>query len=467
MGGLRKQLILQFMGENLFLCFLGFLAALLIAEWLVPAYDTLWPWLELDYTYANHAGLLFVLLGLLCFTALVAGGYPAVYVTSFEPVSILKGTSRLRGTSWLTRILLAFQFTISLVTIVFAVGFYNNAKYQSAYDLGFSTTGVISVWLDGESTFNTYRNSIEGHDDILKIGGTKHHVVNWHYDGSVRYGSLEKQVDIMDVGENYIETVNIQILSGRSFTKDSQTDRAESVIVTQEFVKQFGWTDDPIGKRLVWRDSISLYVIGVARDIHVRSLFQPVQPLMIRYTGPETYTQMVVQVPADKMVATNAFMEKQWKDIFPNELYNFLYIDYSLQRTNETNDAAIIIFSFLGFFAALMSATGLFTLVSLNILKRIKEIGIRKVLGASVANVVGVISFEFVLILLCASILGGAIGFVLVDKTMRSAWVYYERVGLVTLSTSVAIIIVLSVLTVGMKTVRAARMNPVKNLRME
>ena len=151
MGGLRKQLVLQFMGENFFLCFLGFLAGLLIAEWLVPAYDSLWPWLALDFSYANHATLLLVLVGLLFVTAIVAGTYPAFYVTSFEPVSILKGTSRLRGTSWLTRTLLAFQFTISLITIIFGVGFYNNAKYQQTYDLGFNTTGVISVWLADEA----------------------------------------------------------------------------------------------------------------------------------------------------------------------------------------------------------------------------------------------------------------------------------------------------------------------------
>lgn len=467
MGGMRKQLIIQFMGENLFLCFLGFMAGLLIAEFLVPAYDSLWPWLELHFRYTQHIGMLLFLLGLLAFTALLAGGYPAFYVTSFEPVNILKGASKLRGTTWLTRTLLAAQFSISLITIIFAVGFYHNARYQESYDLGFSTTGVISVYIGGEGAFNTYRNALAENEDILKIAGTKNHVANSFYPGAVRYAAIEKQIDVMDVGDDYLEAVNIRVLSGRGFTRDSETDRKESVLVTEEFVRQFGWKDDAVGKRIVWRDTVQLYVIGVTKDIYARTLWQPLQPMMIRYIPPANYQQMVVQVAMGKMAGVNAFMKEKWKEIFPNQLYESQFIDQTLRRTNDTNSSVIIIFGFLGFFAALMSATGLYTLVSLTIAKRIREIGIRKVLGASVINLVGVISFEFIVILMMASLLGGMVGYAMVDVSMDAAWEYYKKVNLLTLGTSIGIILLLAVLTVGFKTIHAARMNPVKNLRTE
>lgn len=467
MGGTRRQLVIQFLGENIFLCILGFIAGLLIAELLVPAYDSLWPWLELHLSYTDNAGILLFLLGLIISTALLAGSYPAFYITSFEPISILKGKTKFGGTNWLTRILLVFQFSISLVTIIFAVGFYHNSQYQKNYDLGFTTTGVISVYIENESAFNTYRNELIGNDEILKITGTKDHVSNQYYSEAVRYESSEKRVDIMDVGDDYLETMNIQIKEGRGFIKDSKTDRVESVLVSEEFAKRFGWTNGSIGKRIVWRDTLELYVIGVTKNIYSRTLWQPVEPMMIRYTSPEHYQQLIASIAPSKMESANDFMKKKWQEIFPDLSYEAQFIDNELKITNDTNKNVIIIFGFLGIFSALMSATGLFTLVSLTIMKRIKEIGIRKVLGASIVHIVVVISFEFLVILMVASLIGGTIGYYMVDFSMDAAWEYYEKVNLTTLTTSISIMVLLAILTVGSKTINAARMNPVDNLRTE
>jgi ABC-type antimicrobial peptide transport system permease subunit len=142
-------------------------------------------------------------------------------------------------------------------------------------------------------------------------------------------------------------------------------------------------------------------------------------------------------------------------------------MDFQMSRTIETNNNVITIFGFIGFFAALMSGTGLFTLVSLTILRRIKEIGIRKVLGSSVPRLAGVISYEFIIILLFACLAGGAIGYVMVDFSLDAAWEYYEKVGPRTIGLSVGIMLLLALLTVGLKIVNAARMNPVQNLRSE
>jgi putative ABC transport system permease protein len=466
-GALKKQLIIQFLSENLFLCFLGFIAGLFIAELLVPAYDSLWPWLEISLSYSENTGILVFLLGLLVLTALLAGAYPAFYVTSFEPVNILKGKTKLGGTNWLTRVLLTIQFSISLVTIIFSVGFYQNAQYQKNYDLGFSTTGVISVRTNDEGAFNTFRNALAVNEDILKIAGTKDHVSNSFYSQTVKNESIEREVDIMDVGDEYFEAMNIKIISGRGFTRDSNTDMIESILVSEEFVKKFGWVDNPIGRRIVWRDTTQLYVIGVTKNIYSRALWLPIKPIMIRYTPPKNYTQLVIQVAPGKMESVNNFMKRKWDEIFPNIAYEGQFIDNELSLTNDTNRNVIIIFGFLGVFAGLMSATGLFTLVSLTILKRIKEIGIRKVLGASMSNIVVVISFEFIVVLLIASFVGGIVGYTMVDISMDAAWEYYKKVDAITLLTSVTIMMLLAVLTVGFKTINAAGMSPVKNLRTE
>ena len=467
MGGMRKQLIMQFLGENLVLCFFGLLAGLLMAEWLVPAYDSLWPWLELNLSYTQHAGFLLFLVGLLFVTAIIAGSYPSFYITSFEPVSILKGKARFGGTNWFTRILLGGQFVISLVSIIMSVAFYQNGNYQRDYDLGFATHGVISAWVNNEGAFNTYRDALASNKDIEVIAGSRHHVPFNFYNDPIKFGTLEKEVDIMEVGDNYFEAMDMTVLSGRKFHKDSETDRKESVIVTEELVKQFGWTDNPIGKRLVWMDTVQLYVVGVAKNVFARALWQPVGPLMIRYVAPAKYQQLVVKTSSQKMKSVNEFMEKKWKEVFPNTLYSGRMVDEQLSETNEINDNVTLMFGFLGFFAALMTGIGLFTLVSLNIEKKMKEIGVRKVLGASIRNIARVINFEFVVNLGLATVVGGALGYLFCEFLMKAIWTYYLSLNAVSLSLSIIAMIFIAISAVGYKTFYTASLNPTKTLRDE
>ncbi len=467
MGGMRSQLVAQFMGENLILCLLGLVAGLLMAEWLVPAYDSLWPWLELHLSYSENIGFLAFIFVLLIATAFIAGSYPSFYITSFEPVSILKGKAKFGGTNWFTRILLGGQFLISLLMIIMSFAFYQNGKYQKDYDLGFATHGVISAWVNNEGSFNTYRDALSTNTDIELIAGTRHHFANAWYNDPVKFESVEREVDIMDVGDNYFETMDMTLIAGRKFQKDSETDRKESVLVTEELVKQFGWTDNPIGKRLVWMDTVQLYVVGVVKNVYARALWAPIQPMMIRYTSPDKYQQLVVKMEPKKIAEVNEYMEKKWKEVFPNTQYNGQMIDSELQETNEINDNIVTMFGFLGFFGALMTGIGLYTLVSLNIVKKMKEIGIRKVLGASIANIAGVINFEFVVNLGIATVLGGTLGYFATDWLMHSIWAYYKNLGLVSLGVSVLSMVLIAIMAVGYKTISTASLNPTKTLRDE
>ncbi len=467
MGGQRKQLIVQFLGENLLLCFFGLVVGLILAEFLVPAYDSMWNWLDLTYTYTENAGFFLFLILLLFLTAIIAGSYPAVYITSFEPISILKGKMKFGGTNWFTRVLLCGQFIISLLAIIMGVGFYSNAQYQKNYDLGFATHGVISTFVNDEGAFNTYRDALASNTDIKVIAGTRNHVATSYYNDPIKWEALEKEVDIMDVGDHYLQAMDMKVIAGRSFIKDSETDRKESVLVTEEFVKQFGWKDDAIGRRVIWMDTVQLYVIGVIKNIYSNALWAPIEPMMLRYVAPKMYQQLVVSTDPEKVAGVNAFMEKKWKEVFPNTVYNGQLIDRVLQETMEINNNVLKMFAFLGFFAALMSAVGLYTLVSLNILKKMKEIGVRKVLGASLVNIVGVINYEFAVILSVAGVAGGVLGYFAADSLMDSLWEYYLKMNVFILGSSVLAMFVLAMLTVGFKTVSTASLNPTKTLRDE
>jgi putative ABC transport system permease protein len=467
MGGMRQQLILQFLGENLLLCFFGLVAGLLMAEWMVPAYDSMWSWLELDISYIDNAAFLVFIVALLFFTAIVAGSYPAIYITSFEPVSILKGKARFGGTNWFTRFLLGGQFVISLLAIIMGIAFYQNGEFQRNYDLGFAKSGVISAWVNHEAGFNTYRDALASNKDIQLIAGTRHHVANAWYNDPVKYESTVREVDIMDIGDDYLEVMDMTLLAGRKFLKNSETDRSESVLVTEEFVKKFEWKDNPIGKRVIWMDTVQLYVVGVIKNVYPRALWQPIQPLMVRYAAREKYQQLVVKTEPTKVVAVNEYMEKKWKEVFPNTLYPGQMIDQEMQESSEINKNISSMFSFLGFFAALMTAIGLFTLVSLNIEKKMKEIGVRKVLGASMGNIAGVINFEFIINLGIASVIGGAAGYFASDALMDSIWEYYLKLNSYTLFLSVGLMVIIAIAAVGYKTIYTASLNPTKTLRDE
>lgn len=467
LGGVRSNLIFQFMGENLLLCFFAMVVGLVLAELLVPAYDSLWPWIDLNLDYSENAGMLMFLFALLFITAIIAGSYPSFYITSFEPVGILKGKMKIGGTNWFTRMLLCLQFVISLIGIVMGLAFYENANYQKNYDLGYATTGVISVWINGENDFNTYRDALSSNKDIELIAGTRHHVANWWDDGPVTYKDIVREVDIMYTGDDYAKAMDMKFIAGRNFQKDSETDRKESVIVSEKFVRDFGWADDAVGRRLVWKDSVQLYVIGVVKDIYSRALWAPIRPTMIRYVSPNEYKQMVVKTSPENMASVNEFMEDKWKEVFPNGVYSGQFIDQNLQETHDVNNNVLKMFLFMGVVAALMSVTGLFTLVSLNIIRKMKEIGVRKVLGASLINITSVINVEFAIILGVAGVAGSLGGYLMTDMLMSSIWTYYMKMNFIIIGLSVLVMFIMAALTVGFKTVSTASMNPVNTLRDE
>lgn len=465
MGGLRLQLIIQFLSESLILCLMALGVGLLLAELLVPAYNSLWPGIKLTISYGQNVSFFLFITCLLVFTAIIAGTYPAFYVTSFKPVSILKGNLTFGGTNWFTRTLLTFQLAISLLCMISSVAYIRNAGYQRDYDLGYSKNGIIVATVNSENEFNAFRNALLMNNDIRAVAGSKDHVSDKYYKEPVKYERTEHHVEIVDIGDDYVEAMDIKLLEGRSFRKKSGTDMKESVLVSKEFTRQYGLSGNPIGKRLLWRDSIQLYIIGVTSDLLTDGFWKAAAPVMIRYTDPSQYTQIVVATSPENLIEVNEYMKEAWKKISPNTLYSGRYEDGNMYATQMINTNAVRIFAFLGIIAALMSATGLFALVSLNIIKRMKEIGVRKVLGASAGNIIKVINGEFMIILIFASAAGGALGYLMTDTMMDAIWEYYLPVNFITLGICMLLLFLVALVTVGYKTIATAWMNPVNSLR--
>lgn len=466
MGSMRGQLIAQFMGETTFICAIALGLGLILGEVLLGSWNAMWEEMKLTSHYLDNPGFIIFLVGILLFTAILAGSYPAFYISHFEPVSILKGKLKFGGTNYFTRILLVLQYAISLVAIIFAIAFYQNSKYQRDFDIGFNTNGVIIAYVENQGEYETYKNALLSNKDISTIAGSQHSINSAGYNDPIKHEAKQLEVDIIDVGDDYVKTMGLNVVEGRDFRKDSETDRKESVLVTQKLAEKFGW-EQPIGKEIIWMDTVKLYVVGVIKNVYTNGLWREMDPLMIRYTTPDKYTHVIVNASVDNMANVNKFMEKEWKQIFPNRLYNGRIINEGMVEANTVNNNIVTMFAFLGIVALVLSATGLYTLVSLNIIKKMKEIGIRKVLGASIGNITRIINVEFVLILMVASILGSLLSYFAVDALMGSIWNYYQSTTSITFIIAVTVMLIISAIAIGYKVFSAASMNPVTTLRSE
>jgi hypothetical protein len=466
MGSSRKSLIAQFIGETIGICLVSLLLGMVLADiFLIPAFNELWPEMKLAADYFGSPAFLLFMIGTLLFTGLLAGSYPAFYISHFQPTAILKGKLKFGGTNIFTRVLLTLQFAISLIAIVCSFAFVDNAKYQRDLDLGFDKKGVAFTYVNNPAEYETFRNKLQQNPDVISIAGSQHHFYSNSFNDPIKHADKEIETDIMDVGENYVKTVGLNLIEGRDFVKDSETDKKESVIVTQNLVDKFGW-DSALGKEIIWKDTIKYYVIGVVQNVYNRGVWREMEPVMIRYQDKQMM-HVIASAPLEKMPALKADMESIYKSLFPERVPNIRFMDEEMVEANTVNNNIVKMFVFLGVVALALSATGLFTLVSLNIIKKMKEIGVRKVLGATLANITKVINKEFVIILTIASVLGVGAGSWLSGMLMDSIWDYYQNATIATMIISALVLFFTSALSIGYKVFKTVRLNPAYVLRDE
>ncbi|HEX6893455.1 MAG TPA: ABC transporter permease, partial [Chryseolinea sp.] len=434
----------------------------LVAGWNIATSNNIY----LTMNYLNNAGFVAFLFGVLLFTGILAGSYPALYITKFQPVAILKDKLKLGGTNYFTRTLLGAQFTISLIAIICSIAYVRNARFQEQYNLGFDVRGSIISWLNGEQEFSQYRNALQQNPDVISIAGARSGIFSNRPHKPVKFESQEAEVDIIEVGDNYLATMGLDLVLGRDFIKDSRSDEKESIIVTENMASLFGWKD-PLGKEVILGDSLRLIVVGVVKDVYTQGLWREMDPMMIRYILPEKYDQIIVSADPDDVAAVNTDMKNKWSSLFPNRLYSGKMLITGIQEVTDLNKSIMRVYAFLALIATLLSATGLYTLVSLNIIRRMKEIGVRKVLGASVYHIYRIVNMEFLIILIIAFVLGSWASYNLTQAVMSSIWKYYQGANGYSFVIGIASMLVVSVLTIGYKVFAVATMNPVKTLRDE
>ncbi|MEQ8362877.1 MAG: FtsX-like permease family protein [Cyclobacteriaceae bacterium] len=467
-GGRRKELIVQFLSETMIFCFVSLLLALLLAEYFTEGWNYMWNGLDLNIVYKDNMSMFLVLALLLLFTSLIAGGYSAFYISSFKPIHVLRGNTTMRGGNMLTKSLLVFQFSISLAAVIFALAFYHNAKFQKAYDLGYSYQSVIQVPLDNPQQFELLRNELSGSRLIQNVGGTEDHIYNNSYKAAARYGNMDDtEVDMLNVGDGYFKTLNVRLIKGRSFEKESQSDIEESIVVNEEFVRVLGLGEDALDKRITLNDTTHVYIKGIVKDVYMRALFQPLTPLVFRYVPVDNYKYLVASTSPEQLVETNVEIKAAWQQLFPNMLYTGKLMEERMVMVREHFDSVVILYTFLGLVAIVMSISGLYSLVSLNLQKRSKEFGIRKIIGASLPHMTYQASKLFITTMLISFVIGSLLGSVMVNGLMSSVWEYYEAINSTVIGLAITILSVIAISTIGYKIFKVTVANPVEFLRQD
>ena len=472
MGSNRKQLIVQFMTENLTVCFLGIVLSLGIASMLVPTYSAMWEGMDLRLDFTEDLQFYVFLVVLLVFTTVLAGLYPSLYISKYQPVNILRGSLSIGGTSRFTKVLLAAQYTFTVIAMFASIAFVQNAKYQDTLDLGFNQDQIIGVSLLNDNQYQKIQASMFANPDIEQIAVAKHHIGRDEYDLLLKHQDMEVESEMMDVGIGYIETMNLKILAGRSFDKDLEaSDSKNSIIVNQKLVEAMDWTN-PIGKRISINDSTKLNVIGVVQDFHIEGFWDVIEPMGIRlsslrFEDDGTYSYIVAKTSVKNTKAVYEYLEQEWNDKIPTKVFAGFYQDEFLRESKNANSNIIKMFSFLGGVAFILSCLGLFTMVSINLIKRMKEIGVRKVLGGTIRHIIFLINSKYVILLMISSTLGITLGYLLIDGMIASIFAYYKPMNVFTFMIPMVTILAVSLAISSLRTLKSALANPVKSLRYE
>ncbi len=393
--------------------------------------------------------------------------YPAIHVSSFNPVNIIKGTNLFRRSGSLSSVLLGMQFAISIMALVLGIVFARNADYQRTLDLGYDRDKLIVVPVPG-GLYTSFRNEIISNPRIISAEGTMNHIGWGSYRRPVKDVDKQLEVDVMDVGPEYAQTMGLRLIEGRLFdkTRVSADRENNSIIVNQKLVKDFGWTEG-VGKSITLYDTTTLRIIGVMGDFYISGLWEEIEPAMLRLSGTDQYNILVARANPEDLPGVLDFISQKWKSLGTNQLFTGRLQEDLMQEEKDINGSILKVNLFLAVVATLLSLIGMYNMVSLDIIRRTKEVGIRKIQGASVPVIMYLISRKFLIVLFIASVLGCAGGYYLSVALLDGIWDYFVSVGSGILLSAVLIMVVATTLTLSVRITNAAMKNPAESLRYE
>jgi putative ABC transport system permease protein len=463
-GGGRQQLIIQFLGESFLLCLLSFIGAMILAQLLLPVFNNLVN-KELSLSYLIDGRLITIYLFLLITTGLLAGFYPALVLSGYNPVQTLYTRFKLSGKSYFQKTLIVFQFALATFMVIATLTVYIQFDYLTTKDLGYDPGNVVRVTKRDltHREAKVFSEELSKNPNIISISPQNHGMEN----GKVNADSI-LHFTYEAVNENFIDLFNIQIAQGRNFSSVNPSDSSNSVIINQAFVKKAGWTE-PIGQEVKMMDGATRRVIGITKDYNYESLKRTIEPQLfsLAFNGNSpSYQYLLIRIQPNSESNCIPFIEKTFKELFPMHPYSYQFYNEINLKSYEAESKwkkVILLSAFLTIFIA---GIGLFGLSILTAESRFKEIGIRKVLGASVKTIVFALYKDHLSLISLALLIA-----IPTSYYAGSIWLdnyqYRTEVGVGTFIGAGIFVLAIAGVTISYQTIKTALLNPVDSLRTE
>ena len=474
LGAQRGKLISQFMGESLLLSFLGLLLAVMLILVLLPAFNQL---IQKDLHFSPLVNWQ-VTLGFIVITFIVglfAGTYPAFFLSSFQPIEIFR--SRLKAGKahkFFRNGLVSLQYIISISLICSTLVIFSQLRHVKDHDLGFNQEQIVTIGLAGTVKHDVFKAELEGQPGIVNVSaadtmpGMGRSETFFTFEEVAEGG--RQVLPYIEIDEDYLDTMGMQIVAGRGFSREFPSDN-KALILNETLAKQIGW-DDPIGKTVSMTDFdekrevilVPYTVIGVVRDFHFESLHQEIRGHI--FMLGDHFNMVAIKVRPDNISETLAGIEQVWQEMESGRPFDFSFLDETFERLYRTEQRLGKIFVYFTLVAIFIAGLGLFGLASFTVDQRTKEIGIRKILGASVPNVALLLSKEFTKWVILANVVAWPLAYYVMNKWLQS-FAYRIEVHVWIFLVSGVTALLISLLTVSSKAIKAAIANPVKALRYE
>ncbi len=464
-GGDRKQLIYQFMGESFVLSLIAFLLAFVLVELTLPLFNSLAN-KALSISYLLDFKLIIAYFSLFLLTGFLAGFYPALVLSDFRPVDTLYGRFKFANKNYLQKSLVVFQFSLAAFMMMATLILYYQFDFLTHQDLGYDDKNIVTLETGQMTRTQTdvFRNELLKNPDIQQVaprqGGTWFTIAKVNEKQEINFA-----VDIVDY--NYLPTFKISLIKGRNFSKDFPSDSSQSILVNEAFVKEAGWKN-PIGQTVDFFFNKRKYqVVGVVKDYHYSSLYDKISPQMFS-TDPQRsdFGMLNIKINPNNTPATLKYIERIFKQLRPTRPYSYEFKDELNFKQYEKEAKWKQIITFSAILIMFISCIGLFGLATLSAEKRTKEIGIRKVLGASATVIVTMLTKDFLKLVLISVIIAFPLAWFLADKFLAD---YPYRIQLNGwMFAMVALLLVfITILTISYQALKSALANPVKSLRTE
>lgn len=484
-GADRRQLISQFIGETVFLTLLSIVLSLGLTLLLLPWFNA-FTGKEISYAIFADPAVLLIFVGLTLVVGILAGLYPAMVLSGFKPVKVLKGsatgTGESGGTPLLRHGLVVVQFSLSVLLIISAIVVFNQVNYLHNKDLGFNKEQIMFFRLRGENMFEqkeAFKSQLE------QIPGVSSVSMGYGFPGDAvagdgikvhRNGQIQEMAATqLMVDFDYIETLGLELVAGRAFSEKMGTDKNEAFIINETAVENMGFEspEQAIGQKLSWNvwndvnpDSLKVgRIIGVVKDFNYKSLYEKVETTVLQIF-PDAAVKVAVKMNTADVENTIGQVEEVWNDFTAEYPIEYKFLDDNFEEMYKAEDklkALLAIFTGLAIFVGCL---GLFGLAAFSAERRKREIGIRKVLGASVENIVLLLSRDFVILVLIALVVASPIAWYFMNDWLQD-FAYRIDIGWTVFFVAEIIAIAIALLTVGFHAVRAALRNPVHNIRTE